>query len=359
MNGDAQICGPSSLPAVADPTTRPEPEPVPEPKPEPQPDRFARRHSVSSQASDDYSIDSRSTPSDGASRAASLLGEPIPQFHWCSSELPAQGARFLRGPLPDDVSQLTLYSYQNAGALDGERTAAEAIDKPEKPSLPLACSGGSTPDGNDVANGAPRRDSAERVGAGESRPPAHESDPLCAGVHAGARQPLSPSESHAVPLSEEPYVTIAPLSAAGDAGHANGAAPGERAHSHSPARTRPPLPAHLSLNLLSQWHRSTRKEEESCSVLKGVLSVVYLVGCAASTLLLLYFFYDVFGVYHLCLCLCLCLSNLVFSLCTLLSTAVYIFFGLFIFYAGVALSAIAIKLLDLAAVPQPQFFFYR
>ena len=368
MNNDTQNCSPSSL-AIADPATFPEPES------QPQSERHARRHSVSSQASEDYSIDSRSTPSAGASRAGSVRAEPIVQYHWCSCELPAQGTRFLHGPLPDDVSQLTLYSYQNSAVVDGECAGAvaggaAAVDKPEEQFfLPLGSSssaGSSTPDGNDAATGAPRRDSAERVSASESRPPAQaasaESDPLC------ASQTLS--RSGAAPLSEEPepFVRIAPLAAVGAAGQTSGAAPGERVST----RIRPPLPAYLSLNLVAQWHR-LRKRNDKESPLKAVLSVLCLVGWAACTLLLLYFFYDVLGVCRLhsaleprlqvtsnCMLTFACMFIATAPSCMFTpSTAVYFFFGLFLFYAGVALSACVIKLLDLTSVPQPQFFFYR
>ena len=289
-----QNCSPSSL-AVAGPATFPESES------QPQHERHARGHSVSSLASLDYSIDSRSTPSAGASRAGSVRPEPVAQYHWCSCELPAQGTRFLRGPLPDDVTQLTLYSYQNSAVVDGECAGAvagvaAAVDKPEEqPSLPLGSStsaGSSTPVGNDAARGAPRRDSAERVSASESRPAAQaasaESDPLC------ARQTLS--RSLAARLSEEPFIRIAPLAAVGAAGQTSGTVHGERMRTRI---RRPPLPAYLSLNLVAQWHRSLHKRDDKESPLKAVLFVLFLVVCATCILLLLYFFYDALGVCRL------------------------------------------------------------
>ena len=354
VNNYAQNSRPSSL-AVTGPAT------LPEPEPQPQPERLARGHSVSSMASEDYSIDSRSSAGD---RDDSVHAEPIAEYHWCACELPAQGLRFLRAPLPDDVSQLTLCSYQNSVVIDGEGAVAggaAAVDKPEEqPSVPLGSStsaGNSTPDGNDAATGAPRRDSAEGVGASESRPPAQaasaESDPLCAHQ--------THSASHAAPLSEEPEpsVMIAPLPATGAAGQPSGAAPGDR--------VRPPLPTHLSLNLVAQLHRM-RDQDENESFVKAVLSVLFLVCCTASVLLLLYFFYDVLGVCRLRSALeprLKLTSHCTFSvalLClflTLLYTAVYVFFGFFLLYAGIALTACAIKLLDLTSVPQPKFFFYR
>lgn len=170
--------------------------------------------------------------------------------------------------------------------------------------------------------------------------------------------PLTP-----IDLSDEHFVSIAPATAtaAAAACERNDADAGEG----TAALIRPPVPAELALNLVAQWHRTrdNRKKEES--TVTSVLSVLVLVATAAAILLLLYFFYDILGMpvpaavsvsvsYKPRVAYRIQVNSPPLPLLT-----VYIFFGFFLFYSGVALTACVIKLLDLSGVPQPRLFFYR